>query len=152
MTDTPDMALPTARATAAEPEVSALRDGIANAAKMPIKAWDVTVRDYGVGRYYAASRGKALAEAWRCEAFAHLSFKEFLKMASCWRAMFVPQGFGDRITANGKPAFFVERNRAYVRAVREGQTTIGNYHPYDILPECYRPEDYRSAVHAPEKE
>ena len=31
MIENPDMALPTARATAAEPEVSALRDGIANA-------------------------------------------------------------------------------------------------------------------------
>ena len=31
MIEKPDMALPTARATAAEPEVSALRDGIANA-------------------------------------------------------------------------------------------------------------------------
>lgn len=113
--------------------------------EMPIKAWDVTVEGYGVGRYYATSRGKALAEAWRCDAFGNISFGDFLKIASCWKAMFVPEGFGEPVTVNGKQAFFVERNRAYVRAVEAGTSLIGNYHPSEVLPESCRPEQYRSA-------
>lgn len=111
---------------------------------MKIKAWDVTVSGYGVARYYAASRGKALAEAWRCDAFGRITFKDFLKIASCWKAMIVQSSFGAPITVDGKPAFFVERNRAYVRAVEAGSDVIGNYHPSEVLPEMYRPEEYRT--------
>ena len=110
----------------------------------PVKAWDVQVSGYGTQQYFSQSRGKAIAEAWRCDAFEHLSFKEFLKISSCRKSDDTPEGFGDRITADGKPAFYVERNRAYVRAVLQGEAVIGNWHPSEIEPERYRPEAYRS--------
>lgn len=111
---------------------------------MKIKAWDVTVRGYGVARYYAATRGKALAEAWRSDAFSTISFKDFLKIASCFKAMFVHECFAAPITVGGKPAFFVERSRSYVRAAEAGSDVIGNYHPSEVLPESFRPERYRT--------
>ncbi len=110
---------------------------------MKIKAWDVTVSGYGVARYYAASRGKALAAAWRCDAFGRISFKDFLKIASCWKAMFVPEGFGAQITVEGKPAFYIERDRAHVRIAYPDATNVLSAHPYDILPLEFRPEPYR---------
>ena len=110
---------------------------------MKIKAWDVTVSGYGVARYYAASRGKALAAAWRCDAFGHISFKDFLKIASCWKAMFVPEGFGAPITVECKPAFYVERNRAYVTIAYPDATNVLSAHPYDVLPVEFRPKAYR---------
>jgi hypothetical protein len=110
---------------------------------MRIKAWDVTVQGYGVGRYYAASRGKALAAAWRCDAFGRLKFGDFLKIASCWRAMLVPEGFGSAITVDGKPAFYVERNRAYVFIAYPDADHTLSAHPYDVLPIEFRPEPYR---------
>jgi len=119
-------------------------DGKIKMAVCPIKAWDVQVSGYGTQRYFSQSRGKALAEAWRCDVFQHLPFKDFLKISGCRRSDDVPDGFGDPITADGKPAFFIEQNRAYVRAVLLGQTVIGNWHPSEIEPESYRPSAYRT--------
>ena len=110
---------------------------------MKIKAWDVTVTGYGEARYYAASRGKALAAAWRCDAFGNISFRDFLKIASCWKAIFIPEGFGSPITVEGKPAFYIERNCAYVRIAYPGATNVMSAHPYDVLPIEFRPEPYR---------
>ena len=92
-------------------------------------------------RHHAARHWPKLGDAMRLGAWP---FKGFLKIATCRKASDVPEGFGDRITADGKPAFYVERNRAYVRAAEDGSDVIGNYHPSEVLPEMYRPEAYRS--------
>jgi hypothetical protein len=97
-----------------------------------LKAWDVTVQGYGVERFYAASRGKALAKAWRCDAFNYLSLGDFLKIASAWRAMLVPEDFGEPILVSGRPAFRVGPYCSYVSFVWPFTETILNSHPADV--------------------
>ena len=108
-----------------------------------VKTWEVTVYGHGAGRFVSGTRGKALAEAWRCDAFNRLSFKEFLKIARCRKAEDGP-GFGRPITVEGRPAFFIDRNGAYVRVVFPDSDVILCAHPYDVLPEDARPLAYRS--------
>lgn len=108
-----------------------------------IKRWCVSVDGYGTGHYEAASRGKALADAWSCDALSHVTFGQFLKMARCSRDHDLPPRWGQPITVGGKPAFFVENNRQYVRFAYPGQLHVMNSHPYDVLPVEYRPDTYR---------
>jgi hypothetical protein len=109
-----------------------------------IKPFIVSVDGYGQSGYHARSRGKALADAWRSDAFHQLSFKDFLKIARCWMQTPFDPRFGDPITVNGKPAFFVESNRQYVRMAWPGSDHVSNAHPLEVKPIEYRPETYRS--------
>ena len=43
--------------------------------------YDVTVQGYGTAPIPEASRGRALAAAWRSDAFANLTFRNFLMVA-----------------------------------------------------------------------
>lgn len=108
-----------------------------------IKRWCVAVDGYGTGRYEAPSRGKAMAAAWNCDAFGHVRFGQFMKMARCWRDYALPARWGDPIIVDGRPAFFVENNRQYVRFAYPGSLIVFNAHPYDVLPVEYRPDTYR---------
>jgi hypothetical protein len=117
-----------------------------------LKSWDVTVHGYGVERIVAATRGKALAKAWRCDAFNRLTFGDFLKIASAWRAMLVSENFGAPITVDGKPAFFVDRNRQYVQIAYPGGEHVLSAHPYDVEPQSFRPEAYRDSGSDPSGE
>jgi hypothetical protein len=45
------------------------------------RLWDVSVEGYGEAIFEATTRGKAIAAAWRCDAFGHVPFKRFLSMA-----------------------------------------------------------------------
>lgn len=108
-----------------------------------IKRYAIEVRGYGTGYFEAASRGKAMAEAWRSPAFNGMLFKDFLKVARCAWQKDLPERFGDPITVLGKPAFFIENNRQYVRFVYPGETSVFNAHPYDVEPAEYRPDTYR---------
>lgn len=54
-----------------------------------LKRFEVTVSGYGAGVYVTTTRGKAMADAWRCDAFGHLTFGEFLKRARCVRTHFI---------------------------------------------------------------
>jgi len=108
-----------------------------------IKPFVVSVDGYGQSVYHARSRAKALADAWRSDVFSHWSYKDFLKHARC-RATDENVRFGDQIVVCGRPAFFVENNRQYVRFVRPNSDTIMNAHPLDVKPIEYRPETYRS--------
>lgn len=112
--------------------------------KFVLKPWDVTVDGYGTGRYYAATRGKALADAWRSDAFSGSTFGEFLKFARCRRGTAWGEDYGALITVSGKPAYFVERNAAYVQFVWPDSDVILSSHPYDVLPERFRPAAYRA--------
>lgn len=110
-----------------------------------IKRWDVTVFGYGTGAYYAVSRGRALADAWRSAAFYDWTFKRFLREARARAAEPASPRFGEPITVGGKPAFFIESNRQYVRFAYAGSDHVSNAHPYDVEPEEYRPDTYRAA-------
>lgn len=91
----------------------------------------------------APTRGKALANAWACDAFCGSTFGEFLRFARCRRDTHTPPRYGDPITVDGRPAFFIENNRQYVRFAYPGQSHVMNAHPYDVLPVEYRPDTYR---------
>lgn len=131
-----------AAASQSNPSVSSIAS-IPSAGRFLLKSWRVAVQGYGSGIYEAPSRGKALSMAWNCDAFCNVSFKDFLRMASCWcEAPTVPD-FGAPITVGGKPAFFVSSNRAYVRFVRPDSTVISSAHPYDVEPVEFRPAQYR---------
>lgn len=108
-----------------------------------LKRWEVTVAGYGCAPIEAASRGKAIARAWRSDAFNAIKFGDFLRMVSCRRDDNEPLDWGDPITVDGRPAFFVEATRSTVRFVHPGSDTILSAHPYDVLPVEYRPEQYR---------
>lgn len=114
-----------------------------------MKRWTITVR-WASGTETssdstAATRGKALADAWRSDAFSGSTFGEFMKFARCRRTI-DPQQWGDQITVEGKPAFYLGRNSQYVRIAYPDSDVALNAHPLDVSPESYRPECYRSAV------
>ena len=109
-----------------------------------LKRWEVTVSGYPhPGFYPAATRGRALAEAWACDAFNAITFGDFLKIARCRRSVDAGQ-FGDAITVDGKPAFFVTQNNQYVEFAWPDDAATRYAHPSEVLPECYRPPAYRS--------
>lgn len=114
-----------------------------------LKRWIVSV-DWASGATTTASvvaetRGKALADTWRSDAFSGSTFGEFLKYARCRRDRATPPRYGDQIMVLGKPAYFIENNRQYVRFSRPGCEVVSNAHPYDVEPEEYRPAAYRSS-------
>lgn len=108
-----------------------------------MKRWRVSVDGYGTGAYDATSRGKALSDAWRSDAFAHLSFKQFLGVARCQQEVDLPARYGDPITVAGHLGFFIENNRQYVRFAVPGGDGVLCAHPYEVLPVEYRPDTYR---------
>lgn len=110
---------------------------------MRVKPWHVTVRGYdGYGPFFAVSRGKAIADAWRCDAFCETSFKDFLKIVRC-KAAEPSKRFGERFTVNGRPARYISHDRQYVQFVYEGGDTVFNTHPLDIdQPEARRGTPY----------
>ena len=112
--------------------------------RFPLRRYEVTVGHSGSGIYLAKSRGRALADAWRSDAFEGYTFGEFLKMARCrltdWQLPAMP------ITVCGKPAFYVDHNSQYVQFVYPNGDFVRNAHPYDVEPEQFRPSAYRSAI------
>jgi hypothetical protein len=98
---------------------------------MLVKPWEVVVSDYSSATYYGTSRGKVIADAWRCDSFYHLSFKEFLRIVRCRRAEPCAR-FGERFTISGRPARYISHNRQYVQFVWDGEETVLNTHPLDI--------------------
>ncbi|WP_232629189.1 hypothetical protein [Methylobacterium sp. Leaf118] len=58
--------------------------------------YDVSVQGYGTEVITAPSRGKALAAAWRSDAFSHISFGAFLRITSLRRREVPPtdDGYG----------------------------------------------------------
>lgn len=97
-----------------------------------LKSWDVTVHGYGTERIIAASRGKALSKAWRCDAFNRLTFGDFLKIASAWKALLVPAEFGELILVQGRPAFRVGKHGSYISFAWPFTEVVLNSHPSDV--------------------
>lgn len=130
---------------ATEPEVSAL-SGDDPSRGFLLKAYRVAVDDFQPYLYYTASRGKALSKAWNSYCgYRAVSFKDFMRIARCWRETPLDSQFGQPITVGGKPAFFVTSNNQYVQFARPGATEYFNAHPYDVEPEHVRPWTYRSS-------
>lgn len=106
-----------------------------------LKRWTVTA--LGMSHdITATSRGRALAEAWKNSIFEGYSFRDFLRIARCRRAP-DPADWGAPITVEGKAAYFLGHNRAYVQICYPGGTHAFSAHPYDVLPIERRPAQYR---------
>lgn len=114
-----------------------------------MKRWSVSVTwasgSVTTETVVAPTRGKAMADSWRCDAFSGSTLAEFLRFTRCRRDTYTPPRWGDPITVEGKPAFFLGNNRQYVQFVYPGGTFALSAHPYDVLPVEYRPDTYRSA-------
>ena len=123
--------------------VTGKRSEAMDASSFLLRRWDVTV-DGTVGVYLARTRGKALASAWRCDAFGHLSFAEFLKIARC--RLSETQPTPDVITVSGETCWGLGHNRQYILLVRPYSEVVLYSHPLDVLPVSYRPQAYQGAV------
>lgn len=109
-----------------------------------LRRFEVEVSGYGSGVYLARTRGKAMADAWRSDAFSHLSFGEFIKVATCRLSRHQPTP--NEITVSGKPALGLGHNGQYVQFVWPGGEVVLNSHPLDVLPEICRPKAYQAAL------
>jgi hypothetical protein len=140
-----DMALPAARAGRASPKPAS---GLGRSATIPnadfvLRRYVVSVEGWGESTVLAASRGKAMADSWRSDAFEGYSFGAFLKIARCRLDWWQPKP--KEITVLGKRALYLGHNRQYVQFVYPGAEVVLNAHPYDVLPEDFRPAGYRTA-------
>ena len=111
---------------------------------MILRRYVVAVIGWGEASILASSRGKALADAWRSDAFTNLSFGAFLRIARCRLDRIQPRAID--ITVSGKPAHGIGHNGQYVQFVYPGKDVVLNAHPLDVLPESARPMAYRGAV------
>lgn len=121
--------------------------------KLLLKRWEVSV-EWASGAItsnvvVATTRGRAMADTWRSDAFSGSTYAEFLKFARCRRDHGRPHRWGDRITACGRPAFFLGMNSQYVQIAfaDADEQYVGNAHPYDVFPVEYRPDTYRDRDH-----
>jgi hypothetical protein len=107
-----------------------------------LRRFVVTVEGMGEGLYLATSRGKAMSDAWRCDAFSHLTYGEFLKIARCRLDHYQPKPC--EITVGGERCWGLGNNGQYVQFVRPDGEFVLNSHPLDVLPEDIRPRHYRT--------
>ena len=106
-----------------------------------LRRWSVSVDGYGEATELATTRGKALASVWRNDIEGY-SFGEFLKRARCRLSSYQPKP--EPITVLGKPAFYIDHNRQYVQFAWPDGEFVLNAHPYDVEPQSFRPEAYRT--------
>lgn len=99
-----------------------------------VRPWIVAVSGYGEHTYYTRSRGKALSQAWQCDAFMDRSFGDFLKITNAYAGLGDPERFGEQIEVGGQPAFFISCNRQYIQFVRPNSDVILDTHPLDVEP------------------
>ena len=111
-----------------------------------LRRYEVTVNGWGSEIYLAQTRGKAMADAWRSDAFWGYTFGEFLKMARCRLTAYQPAP--DEITVLGKRALGLGHNGQYVQFVYPGKDVVLNAHPLDVLPASYRPRAYQEMERA----
>lgn len=110
-----------------------------------LRRYAVNVQGWGESHVLASSRGKALADTWRCDAFGSRTFGEFLKIARCRLSTHQPSPI--EITVSGKRAFGLGHNGQYVQFVYPGKDVVLHSHPLDVLPESARPKSYQSHPH-----
>lgn len=101
-----------------------------------LKLYAVHVSGFAPMNYAAASRGKAIAAAWRDYTHAYdVPFKEFLKIATARRAE-EPEDFGKPILVGGEPGYLVAgvlpNPNGYVRFARDDGDRALFSHPADV--------------------
>ena len=97
-----------------------------------VNPYEVTVRGHPAYTYFAASRGKAQADAWRDFGVgADINYGGFLKISRCRRIPNPPE-FGEKITVSGKPAYRIPVNFGYPCFVRPDSDVILTTHPLDL--------------------
>ena len=107
-----------------------------------LRRYVVSVTGWGEATYLAASRGKAMADAWRSDAFSDCTFGEFLKISRCRLDWCQPKP--SEITVSGKRAFGLGHNGQYVQFVYPCAAVVLHSHPLDVMPESCRPRAYRT--------
>jgi hypothetical protein len=108
-----------------------------------LRRFVVSVRGMGEGVYQATSRGKAMADAWRCDAFGHLTYGQFLKIARCRLDTYQPKP--RQIEVSGEQCWGLGNDGQYVQFVQANGDHVLHSHPLDVLPEDIRPRAYRTA-------
>lgn len=106
-----------------------------------LRRFVVSVEGRGESNVLATSRGKALADTWRSDAFGHLSFGEFLKFARCRLDWYQPKP--TCISVGGELVWGLGHNGQYVEFVRPNGEFVLHSHPLDVLPISYRPRAYQ---------
>jgi hypothetical protein len=101
--------------------------------ELVLRPFELRVQGFSPQIYFAASRGKALRDAWYAYsgALGHISFGDFLRVAKAWRVP-PPARFGEAIRIAGQPAFYVSERMQYVSFVRPGSDRIFLSHPADV--------------------
>ena len=108
-----------------------------------LSRWFVTVDGYDRPRViYAPSAGRALANAWRSFPIP-MSYKDFLRIASCKKDRNPPSRFGNLIQTDIGPVYFISMNEQYVQICIPGKDHVSNIHPLEVHDCSYRPRYYR---------
>lgn len=115
-----------------------------------MRVYKVTVQGYGSETFLATSNGGAKYVAYCCDAFSHLTFKDFLKRCSArLEAASEDDGYGDlrryyptatipapgtRIHAEGLTGVVLPavRRTNYVSFQPDGEERIANVHPLSV--------------------
>lgn len=100
-----------------------------------LRPFVVSVEGFESVQYHAASRQKALADAWNayCGALEPVTFGRFMQMARVAPGTPGPR-FGERITVEGREAFFVGENGRYVQFAYPDAQRYANCHQADVGP------------------
>ena len=106
-----------------------------------LRRFVVSVEGWGESTVLATTRGKALADTWRSDAFGHLSFGEFLKFARCRLDWCQPKP--TCISVGDELVWGLGNNGQYVQFVRPNGEFVLHSHPLDVLPDSYRPRAYQ---------
>lgn len=122
-------------------EIARSLTGVLDPATFKLRRFVVSVKGWGEETMLATTRGKALADAWRCDAFGHLSFGEFLKIARCRLHWHQPKPTCIRV--GDEFVWGLGHNGQYVEFVRPGGDHVLHSHPLNVLPPSYRPRAYQ---------
>ena len=116
-------------------------EGALDPGSFKLRRYVVAVQGWGEATVLAASRGKALSDTWRCDAFGDMTFGEFLKIARCRLDWYQPTP--QQITISGEAVWGLGHNGQYVQFVYPHGEHVLNSHPLDVLPVTARPRAYQ---------
>jgi len=106
-----------------------------------LRRYEVEVGRWGTSTVLATTRGKAMADAWRSDAFNGYSFGAFLKMARCRLSSYQPTPV--QIEVSGEQVWGLGHNGQYVIFVPANGEFVFSAHPLDVLPTSARPIAYQ---------